>query len=858
MIIRYLLSISFFIAILIASTYLASRLSKKGFLLNLPFGFSILISVETIFFNLLSVFDSLNVYTVLLINLLYLYLVIHFMIKTNTYNEFRKQLYFSFSFTFRNKYFIAIIPLLLILLISSLFYPPNTWDSMTYHLGRVIHWIDNSSISYYDTNIKRQILFPPGAEYLILFLQLLSNGDYFAPFVQYLSYFIIVVTIPRVIREFGVKKYSNWAYIFVATIPMAILQSTSTYNDLVSSVVTLSVAFYLIKELKNFKKKSLTINEIILLSIAVNASYMVKPTSLLVLIPFILIFIIKIILTFLKNTSTIKLFSKWLLVFLLCSIMVSLPETIRRYNFLGGDWTKIAQEYGIGGVYDSSVDFHTRLPNIYNNLSYHKIPIFNDFLKFDSNQVTEIFHINEGHIGNGIHLQIFLLSIVYYFLMFIYLSKYQKMILPLLIISWGALHWYVPWMPWNSRLQTPFFILSILLFILYELKTKSLYQRIVHRVHLALFSILLIIGFSYSFQVAIQNNIRPFNFGAFFDNWNRDNSYYVWLPDLKKIDDSILKVAAENKIKKIGFYCNEDSYDYPLSVRANRIGIKIEHILNIDSNINKYKLIYSIRGIDGNTMFVPNNIGLYKTKDALKLNFSQIFTFNSLVGNTPYSEESIDLPIKINDNSVVRLKIQPKENLVDTNRAFIILFDKSNWQNSLLFENNIFGNNIVLQKQTPYPLYNPRIIYRNWHNNPKNIVSSIQVKMDVFESYSNDTILFSHIEEIGEVKSGSPYFDILKDIEIKAKKNDIIILNIKPSTKIAFENKAFIILFDPVDWQKFLIFQDNISGIEINLQKKLPFDINKLHLIIRNWQSNPKYVIPPTKIQIIIKRKLEI
>ena len=43
--------------------------------------------------------------------------------------------------------------------------PPNTWDSMTYHMSRVMHWIQNGSLLPYPTNCERQLFLNPGAEF---------------------------------------------------------------------------------------------------------------------------------------------------------------------------------------------------------------------------------------------------------------------------------------------------------------------------------------------------------------------------------------------------------------------------------------------------------------------------------------------------------------------------------------------------------------------------------------------------------------------------------------------------------------------------------------------------------------------
>jgi amino acid transporter len=41
--------------------------------------------------------------------------------------------------------------------------PPNNWDSMTYHMSRVVHWIQNQSVAHYPTYDSAQLVHPPFA-----------------------------------------------------------------------------------------------------------------------------------------------------------------------------------------------------------------------------------------------------------------------------------------------------------------------------------------------------------------------------------------------------------------------------------------------------------------------------------------------------------------------------------------------------------------------------------------------------------------------------------------------------------------------------------------------------------------------
>ena len=45
---------------------------------------------------------------------------------------------------------------------------PNNHDAMTYHLPRIMHWVQNAQVSIFQTNIDRQLYQHPGAEHLQL------------------------------------------------------------------------------------------------------------------------------------------------------------------------------------------------------------------------------------------------------------------------------------------------------------------------------------------------------------------------------------------------------------------------------------------------------------------------------------------------------------------------------------------------------------------------------------------------------------------------------------------------------------------------------------------------------------------
>ena len=125
------------------------------------------------------------------------------------------------------------------------FAPPNTWDSMTYHMSRVVHWVQSTSLDHYPTHIGRQILYTPGAEILLVPLQLGAAGDRLANALQWAALLGSCVAASLIARQLGASARGQaFAALFCATTPMAILQASSTQNDLVTSLWLLAVASY--------------------------------------------------------------------------------------------------------------------------------------------------------------------------------------------------------------------------------------------------------------------------------------------------------------------------------------------------------------------------------------------------------------------------------------------------------------------------------------------------------------------------------------------------------------------------------------------------------------------------------------
>jgi hypothetical protein len=124
--------------------------------------------------------------------------------------------------------------------------PPDYPDVMTYHMGRVAHWIQARSVDYYPTGIERQNYQMPFAEFVILHLQLLSGGDRWANLVQWAAFALSGVTVSLILAELGQAPRVQWAgALVVYSTPMAILEASGAQNDVVVALWLLAFLLYL-------------------------------------------------------------------------------------------------------------------------------------------------------------------------------------------------------------------------------------------------------------------------------------------------------------------------------------------------------------------------------------------------------------------------------------------------------------------------------------------------------------------------------------------------------------------------------------------------------------------------------------
>ena len=164
---------------------------------------------------------------------------------------------------------------------------PNNFDSLTYHLPRVMHWIQNRSVEHYPTHIDRQLILAPFSEFVIMHLQILSGGDRFANCVQWFSMVGSAVGVSLIARALqGSLNSQIVSAALSVSIPMGLLQSTSTQNDYAVAFWLVCLTYYVIKA-----RECPCAKHALLVGVCLALAIFTKGTAYLVAVPFMMVYL---------------------------------------------------------------------------------------------------------------------------------------------------------------------------------------------------------------------------------------------------------------------------------------------------------------------------------------------------------------------------------------------------------------------------------------------------------------------------------------------------------------------------------------------------------------------------------------
>lgn len=358
------------------------------------------------------------------------------------------------------------------------FAAPNNADAVTYHLSRVMYWIEHGSVAHFATNNLRQLYQMPGSEFFVLHAFLLNGNDLLASLPQWLAFFGCIIATSFVVKLLGGSRASQWlASVLAATLPVAILQSTSPKNDLlVAYWVILAVSFLLLLRQRRWW------GYLVSFCLAVALALVTKATAFIYLTPFMFWFCF----------TQYKAGRKWFIASILCLVVAVTaligPAVWRNHQVLGVWLGPSAGELDQVSYTNETLTPALYLSNLIRNIALHLsgpaglLQIKTDRavswidrqlgLSNSDSRITyggQIFFVpggdklrHEDMAPNFFHALLVVITV----LLWCWLGRnktdrhiwYYAGAVTAIFLLFSA---YLRWQPWHTRLHLPIFMLGI-------------------------------------------------------------------------------------------------------------------------------------------------------------------------------------------------------------------------------------------------------------------------------------------------------------------------------------------------------------------------------------------------------------
>lgn len=572
---------------------------KNIILASLIFGIAITAITEILSFFSLLTFSSLILVWILL-NICMLLL----------FHKTKRSVTHTGKFTINKHWLVYIILIVALTGVVAWVAAPNNGDSMSYHLPRVMHWIQNKSIAYYPTHVLRQLHLSPWAEFGILHIMLLSGSDRYVNLLQWFAFIGCIIGVSLIAKQLGSSKKGQFLASFVcATIPMAILQASSTQNDLV-------VSFWLVCGIYFILKK-----DFFWIGVSLGLAFLTKGTAYIYIIPFIVF----LILSQIKRMKTINPAP----FFLMLIIFVALNS---------GYYIRNSQLYGnpLGPGYEGSTELSymnrvfTPALLVSNTIRNFALQIGTPFdsintaierfiqtihekmgLSMNDPRITwggesptePKFHVirmsnHEDTAGNPLDFFLFFIATVFLIRKKIYtkdklLCFYGLCVISMFLLFSALLRWQL----WHSRLHLPIFILSAPFAgtVFAENLQKKIY-----------FNIFVLVLFIFSLPWIILNWSRPlirlpstlynipvsmvskdiYKEGMNILNTPRIDQYFVGSSGIKQQYTDAVDYLREQKCDQIGLMYG-DEYQLWVLLERYKPHVRIEHV-NVENVSSHY------------------------------------------------------------------------------------------------------------------------------------------------------------------------------------------------------------------------------------------------------------------------------
>ncbi len=161
--------------------------------------------------------------------------------------------------------------------ITAILSPPMNYDSLTYHLPRMVMWAQHGNVAHYSTNNLRQLMMSPYTEFVGLHLMVLTGNDLLETMIQWFAYVLALGAVSLMARQLGAGRAGQiLSAIIAATIPAMFLEASNSKNDVVEAMWVAIAAYWALTFLDRARG---VMPRMVLLGVAIGAAVLTKGTG---------------------------------------------------------------------------------------------------------------------------------------------------------------------------------------------------------------------------------------------------------------------------------------------------------------------------------------------------------------------------------------------------------------------------------------------------------------------------------------------------------------------------------------------------------------------------------------------------
>jgi hypothetical protein len=484
-----------------------------------------------------------------------------------------------------------------ILLIIAWFAPPNTNDSLAYHMSRVMNWIQDQSLQHYAATNDRQLYMPIGAELIIMQLHLLAGSDRLSNLVQWFSMVGSLAGVSLIAKRLGAGcRGQILSVAFCVSIPMGILQASSTQTDYVTALWLVCLGYFSILA----SQRGLQLIEWLWLSLTFALGILTKGTFVAFTLPFLAWLLVVTV----RKSGWLQTI-KYALVGILLTLILNMgswQRNIQTFDF------PLGPREGVGSHTNEIFGVGVLISNVMRNSTLHLGTPFGvingpirDFVEEvdrligqDANDPRTSMNPyrvkrsqNEDYAGNPLHFLLMPASLIFLIWRFKKHKSWdvlkQTILYAILIIAGFLVFSEVyKWQIWGSRVQLPIFVAwsSVI--------GMALDGDRFYKIRNIVMLILLLSGLG-SLLSNPSRPVIPNKNGQSIFRTARENQLFANYPEVEKGYLSIIAATKATGCRNVGLKIDSSHPEYPFWALLSPDGKQVR-IENIDPSptLSKY------------------------------------------------------------------------------------------------------------------------------------------------------------------------------------------------------------------------------------------------------------------------------